>query len=338
MPRPGTLLHRLRYAPRGRLLHWLIRRRGLELLCHFAVLYLTVGVVFAVIYFALPFPFKGAATPSASSVAFATDCLHFSFVTQATVGYGDILPVGWARLVAAFQALLGLALIAIGIGIVLLKLTNRPPAWLFADNLTYDPRSHQMVAWVWNRDARTFYGAAAKIIVGRALLVGASARIGRHKIATQAGPPSVLSSGRTFLIRATTAFAASPETQAVSEQLTSLSPAVLRPDDYVQFIVSAAADDSGATFWAHRTYHLSDVRCGRRSDVLPIGAAEPPWVACDYDNFNRVLPTPAHECRPCPLHYRCPLEVAFTTRATILRESTGENAEASGPLTGNHEA
>lgn len=41
------------------------------------------------------------------------DCLHFSTVTFTTVGYGDITPLGVARLLAGSEAILGTALMAL---------------------------------------------------------------------------------------------------------------------------------------------------------------------------------------------------------------------------------
>ncbi len=36
------------------------------------------------------------------------DCLYFSFVTQATIGYGGCSPLGFSRLVACVQAAAGI--------------------------------------------------------------------------------------------------------------------------------------------------------------------------------------------------------------------------------------
>ena len=38
------------------------------------------------------------------------DCLYFSLITATTLGYGDITPVGWARLLAAGEAMSGMIL------------------------------------------------------------------------------------------------------------------------------------------------------------------------------------------------------------------------------------
>ncbi len=49
------------------------------------------------------------------------DCLYFSVITQTTIGYGDILPISYGRVIASFQALYGTIYLAIFVGLYLLK-------------------------------------------------------------------------------------------------------------------------------------------------------------------------------------------------------------------------
>lgn len=44
------------------------------------------------------------------------ECLYFSVITFTTLGYGDLTPIGWGRLVAALEVMSGLALTAAFIG------------------------------------------------------------------------------------------------------------------------------------------------------------------------------------------------------------------------------
>jgi hypothetical protein len=47
------------------------------------------------------------------------DCLYFSTVTLATVGYGDISPrAGWAKMASALEALMGVALLVVALGML----------------------------------------------------------------------------------------------------------------------------------------------------------------------------------------------------------------------------
>jgi len=65
--------------------------------------------VFAVGWFALER--VGMAELNIPSPTF-TDHVYFSFVTYSSLGYGDIVPIGEARLLAGLEALVGLVLIA----------------------------------------------------------------------------------------------------------------------------------------------------------------------------------------------------------------------------------
>lgn len=49
------------------------------------------------------------------------DCLYFSVITQTTIGYGDILPTRYGRLIVSLQALFGTIYITIFFGLFLLR-------------------------------------------------------------------------------------------------------------------------------------------------------------------------------------------------------------------------
>ena len=88
-----------------------------------AILLLTFG--FALGYRALsdePVPSNGLRLPSDNTTNRVTlgDAVYFSIVTEATLGYGDIRPVGWSRVLACCQVVLGLALA----GVVVAKITS----------------------------------------------------------------------------------------------------------------------------------------------------------------------------------------------------------------------
>lgn len=63
--------------------------------------YLELIVCFGILYMTLPGLLVGASTN--------LDALYFSVVTQLTIGYGDVHPIGWARVVAVAQGLVSVA-------------------------------------------------------------------------------------------------------------------------------------------------------------------------------------------------------------------------------------
>ena len=61
-----------------------------------------------------------AKTPAGFPVSFA-DCMHFSVVTIATLGYGDYRPLSYGRLVAALEVVAGIVLM----GVLIARLVSR---------------------------------------------------------------------------------------------------------------------------------------------------------------------------------------------------------------------
>ena len=65
------------------------------------------------------------------------DVLGFSFITQATVGYGDITPKSWWLIVANMQAVVGTGLNGAAIGLVTFRIMRRPDPIHAADAVSF---------------------------------------------------------------------------------------------------------------------------------------------------------------------------------------------------------
>ena len=54
------------------------------------------------------------------------ECFYFSVVTVTTLGYGDITPNFWfVKLAASIQSLLGVAIVAIGFGLIVNRIHQK---------------------------------------------------------------------------------------------------------------------------------------------------------------------------------------------------------------------
>ncbi|TCT14298.1 ion channel [Natranaerovirga pectinivora] len=81
------------------------------------LLYLLIGFIFCFIYILLHYLGLGSIMDTYASplhqqqnIDLFTRTLYFSFITQFAVGYGDMIPLGLAKGVAIFQALIGYVL------------------------------------------------------------------------------------------------------------------------------------------------------------------------------------------------------------------------------------
>ena len=104
------------------LIDWIEKRSFRSVTIAFVGVYCGVATVAALAYFGLPKVLGyHILTPCAKDFQ---DCLYFSFVTQLTIGYGDVEPIGLARGISVVQTLLGVMLAGVWIGIAILKLTS----------------------------------------------------------------------------------------------------------------------------------------------------------------------------------------------------------------------
>lgn len=86
-----------------------------------ALFYANVVITFALIYILLDISGLGPIVDHYYNVTLEdghwmdliTRSLYFSVITLFSVGYGDVTPFGWSRMVAIFQAMLGYILPAV---------------------------------------------------------------------------------------------------------------------------------------------------------------------------------------------------------------------------------
>lgn len=107
-------------------------RRLTHLVLLFIVGYLLISVIFGIIYCAGDY-----LVPSPSD---RFTYFYFSFITQATVGYGDYSPINEGRIFSCIQVLIGLVWFGVGTAILVMKIiTPAEEAIIFDRFLAYDP-------------------------------------------------------------------------------------------------------------------------------------------------------------------------------------------------------
>lgn len=89
----------------------------------FILLYLLIGSIFGIFYWLLGQKFPDYFSFTQGNICF-TQAFYFSFVTQLTIGYGDLTPAAYCQLLAIAQSLLGIGLFGIWAGFAVIKLAT----------------------------------------------------------------------------------------------------------------------------------------------------------------------------------------------------------------------
>ena len=105
-----------------------------ELIYAAIVLYLMFGLCMALVYYGIlilePSTFGGDIvvdfSDSSSMTAVLHDLLYFSFVTQTTLGYGDVLPMSvWAQAASMVEVVIGYVMLGGALSIFTTKMARR---------------------------------------------------------------------------------------------------------------------------------------------------------------------------------------------------------------------
>jgi len=244
--------------------------------------------------------------------------LHYSFTTQATVGYGDLVPRGFARSIAALQAVVGMALNAVILGLTTYKVIKRTSPLTLPGVVIYNPNEHCFAFRFWNTDADDLREVAFTVTAFRATrgetydiacsLIGMDYDIAKFvpsirlfKVKTQ--PNKGVHSGEIGEHRGSTPLHPSP--------LHMLPGTTLRIDFTGYF------QTTGDMFFMTKDYSFEKIRCGEYYDI-------------DNDSLKnlsrygrgrliaaalqRTTSTTPAECEKCPFHKKCELDVAVRVK------------------------
>jgi hypothetical protein len=112
------------------------RRLIFKLVIGFAI----AVVGFAFVYFLFGKLAWGELKTSSGAITSYADCLYFSVVTITTLGYGDITPTGWAKVVSGVEVLFGLVFVGYSISQVVSAKQEALIEYLANDRIiqTYD--------------------------------------------------------------------------------------------------------------------------------------------------------------------------------------------------------
>ena len=300
--------------PRGRPLQWALRRSIPILIIVYIVAHLGTSVVFSLIYQRLGGVYEN--DLKEEEVNCFWSLLYFSLTTQTTLGYGDLVPVGKARIITAAQTGTGIILNALVFGVIVTKLIRRSPRMVLPKKLAYDHRNTKYLYFqLWNRDADHY----VKLDITLEVIRTVNLSVPPYQI-FQAFPvvldinfPDIIDPNR--ILTFTT----------ISEGIDAVSPpplergpnkfaiTCLKPSDELQVVITAVSVSRGDHVAVARTYTVKDIECGTYSPLRPY-QREGDRGPKEFRNFGKVSATDAEDCKKCEIFEKCPLSKAINYR------------------------
>lgn len=306
--------------PYNRIRLWITQQPFHRLLLYWAIIYVSLGILLALVYRALPGEVVSGGTGSPKTFI---DFLHFSLTTQATVGYGDFYPVSQlARLIAAAQALLGTTLNAIILGVTTYKFIKHTSPVAFPSVLVYDPERHTF----WFR----FINWDADDVREVKLLVTAFQPNPRFEGAYDTVVSTVdidysearwVPSVHLFSLRTKSNKGEHKHEIGGAEnreEHLQISPLNVSEGTIIRLDLSGYFHTTGDAFFINKDYHLSDISCGQYEGVDNVALLSLPKkerVKHINQRFNNIVGTSNETCKRCTFHNKCLFNVALRLRS-----------------------
>lgn len=257
--------------------------------------------------------------------------LYFSFLTQATVSFGDFAPVGACRGLSVVQTFVGPAMSSTFLGIVLFKLLKRPNPMVFPRHLMYDMTQHNF----WFRFMNVSHDTLREVKFGTYLIMRMGAREANLRntydtISSTVKIPFRYHPSRPSLDLTAVRTASNDGTtderlvkHAGDYQEVTLSPLHFISDFpdtniHVDLEISGYFGTTGDQFFATQSYDLKTIRCGVYEDVNNPSydtRSMPDKKADLMVKLDQFWSTSSEQCLICSLYSKCPLDVATATRA-----------------------
>jgi hypothetical protein len=321
----GAIAMRMRGQPLERFIYFVVSRDFAVLFLVWIIFYFVIALLFAYLYLSGSGWLKWSS--GGTAIVHYPDALHFSLSSQSTVGYGDIVPASWGRLIAHSQSFVGLMLNGLALGVMASKIINMAPTVEFPDFAIYEPKFHlfrfRFFSISSHHISDTSYSLTLRIPVsGTEILDTASYRVDL--------PQNMDDIFRPLRVMAITTASNGgkpltlPSTHHVIPTLTPGHLCSQNPNSAygpsIDVTVSGIISGTNGHFAVTKTYYVEQIRCG---------------IPANIDN-NRIEKYSARRkrkllgkelvefsdstsdtCKSCPFFYVCPLEPANSVRKSV---------------------
>jgi inward rectifier potassium channel len=277
----GTYNIERRGIPRRRLsndaYHHLLNLEWRWLIAYIAAIYTSVNVLFAGLYLAL-----GDAIENARPGSFQ-DAFFFSVQTMATIGYGKLVPRGFAgNLMVTIESVLGMVTVAVLTGLLFAKFSRPTSRVVFSRSAVVSTVNGvpTFIFRVANQRDSILVEARMRVVLIKAERTAEGATMRRFHDLTLARAETPL-----FPLSWTVSHAIDEKSP-----LFGLPPEAWKEEDMEIVCALAGTEESLAqTIHARFSYAGEDIRFGHRFvDIISVGAGGRRII--DYTNFHDVVP------------------------------------------------
>jgi hypothetical protein len=292
--------------------------------------YVVFGLSCAFLYASLTCGVVDSSTTPRQCIHDGPGLLYFSFITQATVGFGDYIPLGGGRSIAVLQSFLGTTMNAVLLGVAVFKLLKRPSPYIFPNVLVYEPDRHGFWFRFMSIDPDTLKDVNVDAYLIKTMgQIENNARKTYDTLTSTVELPFQHYPMRPHLnitaLRTVSNGGQTTKDHPGNFQPVKLSPAHLisdfrDSDIQITLEINGYFATTGDRFFAAKSYGVEDIRCGVYKDInnnslshLPTGKKE----ALLRQQLNDTESTVAAECLRCPFHSTCIFDVAVATREVV---------------------
>ena len=265
----------------------------LSIITVFITIYFIFGLTFAVIYYSLNL---------IDNIESFIDVVYFSFITQTTVGYGDINPIGWGRPLTVIQTIIGLLLFAIGTGAVVLRmLTPYKNAINFDEYLIFYPKECKFRFRILNRLPIDIHGMNIEMRLRhmRMTASGTSKR-SRTTVSLMRSYITILPSLRPLFVSTDFVKLKQEPPQLLLGKEIQLHPGHLSND--TEIMIMAHAQHFAGNLVTTKVYDFSFIICGEFNNTYE---GDQP---VNWDNWNKHTLTNSNYCEICNFEPSCSLK------------------------------
>jgi len=261
----------------------------LNIVLLFLFAYAAIALLFSFVYWKFDLLMDSSSFPSA---------LYFSFITQSTIGYGDIQPVGFGRMIVTIQSLIALVYYPIGTGLVLLKLLSPQGQNIeFDKNCVYNPKLNRFEFRYYNQHSLNLNDVKVVCSIRRSVPAeNGNFRLIRNKVMLTVDTFPTITPVFPFI---TSTLASSSSNDDINDL--PHGPLTLKPN-HIDENCSLQVAITGSTIFGSSTsiheYASKNILCGVHKRVMK--NARKHWKSdLDWSNWGEVelsTPTNCHTC------------------------------------------